>query len=77
MKNLLYKQSLRKKTSSTGGERKEIAQRNVRAHGRWYGGGCGGGSGRCWCGFMVEAQQETKGHAVVWPLLNSSHGRLR
>jgi len=25
----------------------------------------------------VEAQQETKGHAVVWPLLNSSHGRLR
>ena len=50
MKNLLYKQSLRKKTSSTGGERKEIAQRNVRAHGQWYGGGCGSGSGRCWCG---------------------------
>ena len=25
----------------------------------------------------VEAQQETKGHAVEWPLLNSSHGRLR
>jgi len=73
MKNLLYKQSLRKKTSSTGGERKEIAQRNVRAHSRWYGGGCGGGS----VGVGAEAQQETKGHAVVWPLLNSSHGRLR
>ena len=26
---------------------------------------------------MVEVQQETKGHAVEWLLLNSSHGRLR
>ena len=26
---------------------------------------------------VVEAQQEKKGHAVAWPLLNSSHGRLR
>ena len=28
-------------------------------------------------GVGAEVQQETKGHAVVWPLLNSSHGRLR
>ena len=65
MKNLLYKQSL-----------KEIAQRNVRAHGR-YGGGFGGGVGVDVIVVAMEAQQETKGHAVVWPLLNSSHGRFR
>ena len=28
-------------------------------------------------GVGAEAQQETKGHVVIWLLLNSSHGRLR